>query len=231
MKWIIVLILAIFLISGCTNNVCKSFWNCTEWSECIRTGAETGNESRICMDENNCNIDTDKPSESQTCRLPKITTKAPSEMVLQLSDLGASNWTVDERSVRTKSEMQEDDLEKGWETGYRVSYIIIREQDLSNVTTVENYLSIYPIENISTVLTPRESDEDLTWENLPDPKIGSQSMAFRVTTKDSFGNPDEVYFMIEFVKLNVYESLLMHGKSTDYEFLNNLAKKVEQKIE
>lgn len=230
MKWIIALILAIVLISGCTSNACKPFWDCTEWSECIRTGAETGNETRTCTDENKCNIDTDKPSESQTCRLLKIATKAPSEMVLQLSDLGASNWTVEERGVRTKSEMQEDDLEKGWKTGYRISYIIIREQDLSNVTIVENYMSIYPIENISNVLIPRESDEDLTWENLPDPKIGNQSRAFRVTIKDSSGNPNEVYFMIEFVELNVYESLLMHGKSTNYEFLKNLAEKVEKKI-
>lgn len=230
MKWFIVFILAIVLVSGCMNNACKPFWNCTEWSECIRTGAETGNKTRTCADDNKCNIDTDKPSESQTCRLPKIAMKAPSEMVLQLSDLGANNWTVSERDVRTKDDMQEDDLQKGWKTGYYIKYIIIREQDLSNVTSVENYLSIYPIENISIVLIPRASDEDIIWETMPDPKIGDQSMAFRVRIKDAFDSEDVTY-MIEFVKLNVYESLLMNGKSTDYGFLKNLAKKVEQKIE
>lgn len=37
--------------------------------------------------------------------------------------------------------------------------------------------------------------------------------------------------MIEFIKLDVYESFYMSGTTTDYELLKDLARKSENKIE
>ncbi|NIO44320.1 MAG: hypothetical protein GTN36_02090, partial [Candidatus Aenigmarchaeota archaeon] len=36
---------------------CTSDWNCTFWSDCIRTDAETGIQNRTCIDNNNCNAE------------------------------------------------------------------------------------------------------------------------------------------------------------------------------
>ncbi len=41
---------------------CETDWNCTSWSEC-----EEGTQTRTCEDENDCDNETDKPSEERNC--------------------------------------------------------------------------------------------------------------------------------------------------------------------
>jgi len=90
-------------------------------------------------------------------------------------------------------------------------------------------ISIYPIENISKVLTlPRESNENITFDELSKPNIEDNSRAFRITAKDEFGT-EQRYYQIEFIKMDVYESLYMSGTTTDYELLKDLSKKSEEK--
>lgn len=51
---------------------CQPSWNCSEWSECSRTGKTIGVETRTCSDSNFCNITSGKPDESIACSLPRI---------------------------------------------------------------------------------------------------------------------------------------------------------------
>ena len=45
---------------------CTTNWKCSNWSDCSQTGSQT----RTCNDENNCGVNTNKPSELQTCTAP-----------------------------------------------------------------------------------------------------------------------------------------------------------------
>lgn len=160
---------------------------------------------------------------------PKLTTKEPSELALQLSDF-PSNYTIKERTERVKSDIIEKGLNLGWKKGYYVRYARIGDI-LFDVTIVEQSISIYPLENISKILfVSHESTENRTYEELSKPNIGDDSKAYRVTVKDEFGTEDR-YYMIEFIKLDVYESFYIGGTTTDYELLKDLAKKAESKIE
>jgi hypothetical protein len=160
---------------------------------------------------------------------PKLTTKEPSELVLQLSDF-PSNYTLKERTERLKSDVIEEGLDLGWKKGYYVRYARIGDS-LFDITVIEQYTSVYPIENISKFfVTPRESTENTIWEEFSKPNIGDDSKAYRVTVKDEFGTEDR-YYIIQFIKLDVYEAFYMSGTTTDYELLKDLAKKAESKIE
>lgn len=161
---------------------------------------------------------------------PKLTTKEPFELVLQLSDF-PSNYTIIDRTERVKSDVSEEGLNLGWKKGYHVAYVRIGDI-LFDVTRIEQSISIYPIENISNVLTlPYESTENRTIDEYSKPNIGDDSRAFRITVKNELSDDEERYYMIEFIKLDVYESFYMGGTSTDYELLKDLAQKAESKIE
>lgn len=84
MKRIILIlgIIAIFLVAGCTGQsgpasskgsegitgtpTCTPNWQCGTWSECSTSGTQT----RTCTDSNNCGTLASKPSESQGCTSP-----------------------------------------------------------------------------------------------------------------------------------------------------------------
>lgn len=172
-------------------------------------------------------VEEDTPS--KIAPSPKLTMEEPSELVLQLSDF-PSNYTLKERTERVKSDISKEGLDFGWKKGYYVRYARIGDS-LFDVTVIEQSVSVYPIENISKIFaTPHESTENMTWEEFSKPNIGDDSKAYRITVKDEFGTEDR-YYMIEFIKLDVYESFYMSGTTTDYELLKDLARKAESKIE
>jgi len=194
-----ILLIGVVLISGCVQQT--------------ETPSGTGHEQ------------TTQPSEPPK---PKLSTLEPSELVLQISDF-RSNYTIKERTERVKSDVRQDAIDLGWKKGYYVRYARIGDSIL-DVTVIEQAISVYPIENISKVLTlPRESNENITFDELSKPNIGGDSRAFRITTKDEFGTKTR-YHQIEFTNMDIYESLYMSGTTTDYEILKDLAKKAEAKI-
>lgn len=163
--------------------------------------------------------------------IPKIelTKKEPSELALTLSDL-PDEYTIVERTERTKSDVSKEGLELGWKKGYYVRFAKVDKDNPYMVTVIEQLISIYPAENISKVIVlPTESSENRTYEELSNPGIGDKSRAFRITVKDEFGEEKRVY-MIEFIKKDVYEALYMHGTVTDYELLKEIARKAAEKI-
>jgi hypothetical protein len=189
-----------------------------------------GVQKRTCSDSNGCNIATGKPAESQVCTIPRLAVKESSEMVLQLTDL-SSNYSISERTERTKSDVSENAINLGWQKGYYIRFLRIGTQGLFDVTTIEQSLSIYPLENVSKVITlPMESNnESIVYEELSNPNIGENSRAWRIDTKDQLGI-EHRYYQIEFIKMNVYTSLYMGGTATDYELLKDIANKAEVKI-
>lgn len=50
---------------------CAPNWQCGTWSACVQTGTQT----RICSDSNNCGNNTNKPAETQTCTPPTMNLK------------------------------------------------------------------------------------------------------------------------------------------------------------
>lgn len=159
---------------------------------------------------------------------PKTTTMQASELILDLSDF-PGNYSFKERSPRLKSDVSEEGIKLGWKGGYYVRYARIGE-NIFDVTVIEQLISLYPIENITKVLeSPRESTENLTFEEIPCSGIGNKCKSWRITITDEF-ETQERYYEIQFIKMDVYEDFYMSGTSTDYELLVNLVKKAEAKI-
>ena len=160
---------------------------------------------------------------------PQISaTKEPFELALQLSDF-SSNFTIKERTERLKSDVSQEGLDLGWKKGYYVRYARIGDS-LLDATVVEQSISIYPTENITKVIAlPYLNTDYITYEELSKPNIGDDSRAYRMTVKDEYDYEERVY-MIQFIKLDVYESFYMRGTTTDFELLRDIAMKAESRI-
>ncbi len=165
----------------------------------------------------------------QKIQLPKsnLSTLELSELAITVLDL-PSNFTIKERSERVKSDLGQEAIDLGWKKGYYIRYMKIGD-NIFDVTIIEQIISVYPLENISKTLTlPRESGENITYDELSKPNIGENSRAFRITIKEN--SEEKRFYKIEFSKMDVYEAILMSGTTTDYELLKELAKKAEIKI-
>lgn len=157
----------------------------------------------------------------------KLSSLEPSDLILQLSDI-PSNFTIKERTERVRSDLNEDAKNLGWKKGYYVK--LAKGETLLDITVIEHSISIYPIENISKVITTQwKSDDNVTYDELSKPNLGDDSRAFRITQRSEYGQENRVY-LIEFVKMDVYEALYMSGTTTDFEILKDMAKKAEAKI-
>jgi hypothetical protein len=160
----------------------------------------------------------------------QLITKSPSELALQLSDFptDSGNWTLKERTERTKSDLSNDSIGLGWQRGYYVRYAKVGSQGiLEDLTVLEQFVSFYPIENVTiSMQTSNPSDENTIAEELSKPNIGDDSIAFRVTDASSGIRSYEIVF----AKSNVLETLVMRGTTTDYELLKSLAEKAESKL-
>jgi hypothetical protein len=55
-----------------SSSVCKPNWSCTDWSVC-----SGGIQTKTCTDLNNCEVNTDKPAESQFCTPTPTPTPTP----------------------------------------------------------------------------------------------------------------------------------------------------------
>jgi len=171
-------------------------------------------------------------STSQSTSEIKLSTIEPSEMALQLDEL-LENYQIKERSEQVKSDVVNSALDLGWKKGYIVKFVQV---DLNNleVTSIEQSISVYPIENINKSLslqrdesTKYTANTSYTIDDLSNPNIGDQSQAYRITNKLD----NSKLYAIDFVKQDVFESLRMSGTFTDYENLKELAKTAAEKIE
>ncbi|MEI7857685.1 MAG: hypothetical protein WCH85_09300 [Methanomicrobiales archaeon] len=165
---------------------------------------------------------------------PEITrqTLAPGDMALQLTDVPA-DYLLKDRTVIAYSEVSQLARDLGWQQGYRATFFRMnREKD--DITGISQSISVYPIENIGKVYDI-ETEGILSGETyptrheIPFPKIGDESIAFRETRP---ADPlDIAIYTIIFKKKNVFETISMAGTTTDYEILKDVARKAADKIQ
>lgn len=177
-----------------------------------------------CGTPNSSGSNSNQNNNQQTVPQVKETTKEPVDLILQLSDL-PENYTLGDKAERLRSEVSSSGLSIGWEKGYYVKYKRIGDT-IFDATVIEQYISFYPIENISKAVTTYESNENITYEQMSNPNIGDNSAAYKVADAEGIGGG----YIIEFIKKNVYEAMTISGTSTDYELLKELAKKAVAKI-
>jgi hypothetical protein len=162
----------------------------------------------------------------------KLSTIEPSEMALQLADL-PENYQIKERSEQVRSDVVKSALDLGWKKGYTVKFVQVDLNKLE-VTSIEQGISVFPIENINESLslqrdesTKYTANNSYTIDDLSNPNIGDQSQSYRITNKLD----NSKSYAIDFIKQDVFESLRMSGTFTDYETLKELAKTAAKKIE
>lgn len=162
----------------------------------------------------------------------KLSTIEPSEMALQLNDL-PENYQIKERSEQVRSDVVKSALDLGWKKGYTVKFVQVDLNKLE-ITSIEQGISVYPIENINKSLslhrvesTKYTVNNSYTIDDLSNPNIGDQSQAYRITNKSD----NSKSYAIDFIKQDVLGSLRMSGTFTDYETLKELAMTAAEKIE
>jgi hypothetical protein len=160
-------------------------------------------------------------------------------MILQLSDFPADkNWTLKTRFERAKSDVSYDSVGRGWIKGYSAQYY--RIGSLLDATQITEWISVYPIENITQLMdhgTCRDSWKNesvnsggnITYDELSKPKVGDDAISCRIKWTDDYGNTQSEY-IIEFIKSDVYMALDMSGATLDYEFFKDMAIKAAAKI-
>jgi len=262
MKKILLLsIILVAIIAGCTQEPtgkflanqlnageCLQDWKCTDWSDCIRSGADSGMQNRTCIDNNNCNNLTEKPHESRICGLPKIALKEPDKMALENSDLPKDkNWTTTEKNIISSEEVSQIEKELGFIKGY---YVHHSSQFLENNNTefidVYNYVSVYPVVNSAInmsfsfdaakqnykigTLYEKTNKRILSIYELPSPNVGDYSIAYNITVISDVTGFKENIYTICFTKLDVAEVVTIDASKINYEILRNLAKILENRI-
>jgi hypothetical protein len=166
-------------------------------------------------------------SQAGSSTKPKISNKDPSDLALQLSDL-PQEYSIKDRAPRVTSDVSDEGLNWGWKKGYYITFMKGGES-LLDYSVIEQTISIYPVENISRTLSEPENDENTTYEKIDIEKIGDNSVAHKITTKNEFLG-DIVNYEVEFTKKDVYDQFVSGGAENDFELLKELAKKAEGKI-
>ncbi|MHB8165021.1 MAG: hypothetical protein ACYDDV_11915 [Methanoregula sp.] len=164
---------------------------------------------------------------SQAPAASKTSTIEPSEIILQSSEIPV-NFTLLEKGERNVSDMSEWSLDHGWKKGY---YAVFLNNDPNSipVTVIEQYVSVYPAENITLIVpdtvsgwknwTLEENDPNLSFEELSMPAIGDSSAAMKVTNTSDMSQ----MYSVSFTKKDVYLQFLTNGTATDYETVRQLA--------
>lgn len=154
------------------------------------------------------------------------TTVEIAEMALQTSDL-PQNYTLKEKAIKTHDDVSEQTIEKGWKEGYYTIHYNLWN-NATNITVIEQHISIFePGKADDFVKIDLVSNEFATYRELTDPGIGDVSRAFEVSP----ANEDDVYYILKFSKMNVYEIMYLKGTDKDYNSLKRIAEIAEAKIE
>lgn len=259
-KILLLSIFSIVIIAGCAQQPTGEFlrnqllepeciqdWNCTGWSGCVRTGGDTGTQSRTCMDNKNCDNITSKPPESRICGLPQIALKEPSQMALEISDLSKDkNWTTVEKNIKAREEVSQIEKDLGFKKGYYVHHFSQYKENENIVSIgIYHFVSIYPVVNSAINMSysfdaakenykvgnlyESTNKRILSISEFSDPSIGDFSIAYNITVSDITGFKENIY-TIAFTKWDVAEVITTDGSKSDFVFLKELAKIAELKI-
>ena len=152
---------------------------------------------------------------------------AVSSLVLGISDV-PEGYLLQDKAPRVKSELSSEGLELGWMEGYRTSFSKSEESTLS-ITRIDQLISKYPLENMTKLIVIPGETEGVTVDEIPIERIGDESKAFKIVDENDFVGSFGRY-EIQFRKMDILETLKISGTSQNFELLNELARKAENKI-
>jgi len=168
------------------------------------------------------------PQEDGSNKLPAQTSSiAISSLVLDISDV-PEGYSLQDKAPRVRSELSSEGLELGWREGYKISFSKSEDSTFS-ITSIKQLISKYPLENITKLIIIPEEAEGVTVDEIPIEKIGDESKAFKVVNENDFAESFG-YYEIQFRKMDILETLIISGTSQNFELLEELAKKAENKI-
>ena len=163
------------------------------------------------------------------------------------------NFTLVEETVRNPGDVGSLAKNLGWETGYNVRYAT-PALDKRGPTEITQSIAVYPEKSIPTILSLSDrqdrSDTDLTYTDLPVPRLGNNSRGFfgnasaQILVKPTNENPlasgpgshdvSVVYTRevaeIIFAKGTFFEVLRMEGPGINVTVLQGLAEKAFRKL-
>jgi hypothetical protein len=157
-----------------------------------------------------------------------LSTIEPSQMALQPSEV-PGNFTLVEKAERNVSDMSSWAVDQGWKKGYYAVWQM-NDQSLLPGTVFEQYISVYPANNISLIVpdtvymvknwSAQEENVNISVvDELPLPTIGDSSSALRIFDKSN--NTEE--YIVAFVKKDVFQEFYTNGTAADYETARQLA--------
>jgi len=168
------------------------------------------------------------PQEDESNKLTAQTSSvAVSLLVLDIPDV-PEDYSLQDKAPRVKSELSADGLELGWMEGYKISFTKSEDSAFS-ITRIDQLISKYPLENITKLIIAPEEAEGVTVDEIPIEKLGDDSKAFKIVDENDFAGSFG-YYQIQFIKMDILETLTISGTSQNFELLKELAKKAENKI-
>jgi len=237
-----------FLVNQIASKECLTNWTCSDWSNCMRTGSDSAIQNRTCADDNKCNNDTDKPTESRICGIPKTASKEPIQMALEIADLpNDRNWTAMENNIRSVDEVSQIEKDLGFKKGYYIHYFSqYKENGSIEFAHIYHFISIYPIVDSAINMSysfdsagenykvgkfyENSNNKILSLSELADPLIGDFSIGYNTTVASDVTGFKENIYTIAFTKWDVAEVIKIEGTKINYDFLKDLAKKAEVKV-
>lgn len=224
-----------FLANELSSDVCVSSWNCSDWSECIRTSTYLGVQNRTCSDVKGCQVQKEKPQESRVCGLPGASTINLTMMMLRSNELPSSRWTFVAGGEKNISSIERS-------LGYKEGYYSIFN---STIGKVQQYVSLYPLVDSAINMTfsvdaarsnyrvggyyENTNKRILTFAEMDNPLVGEGGIAYNISTVDSSGVV-EIAYTVCFTKLDVAECVLLEGNRPAYSDLMFIAEKAQTKI-
>ncbi|MHB8163199.1 MAG: hypothetical protein ACYDDV_02500 [Methanoregula sp.] len=162
-----------------------------------------------------------------------LSTAELSERILQQPSEIPGNYAIVEWKVRDASGVSPIARNLGWKKGFVVRYQEIGS-NASYGSSIQQTISVYPLENVNRALPgfryyqklANENNDSILVDELPDPGIGDASTATKLTQKDYTSSA----CLIDFVKNDVYEQIMMYGPAPDYETAKKLAEIAAAKI-
>ena len=172
-------------------------------------------------------------SQTTTMHESNLSTAELSGRILQQPSEIPGDYTIVEWRVNDASDVSPFARSIGWKKGFTVRYQQIGS-NASYGSFIQQTIFVYPLENVTRVLPGtryyqnlvNENNDSLLVDGLPDPGIGDGSTATRFS---AVYNNSHTY-IVDFVKNDVHEQIMMGGPTSDYETVKNLAKIAAAKI-
>lgn len=199
----VLILLSVIFISGCTSTDSNSSLN-----------------SNITQQQTNTILNNQT---IKNTNIATIASKEPSLMVLHVSDF-PDGWKLQLEAERAMSDVSTEGISRGWIKGYMAAFTWQSKDNPFQISRIDQFISVYPIDKINPNYIIEHSDENTTYEELSDPKIGESSKMYKVTEGKT------TYYRVEFYNKDILMILMVSGSIQDTGLLKQMATKAENKI-